>query len=140
MLIQAEMDGKPKHEHVAIVCPTPNYLITYAGFPSLDIAIVGKTIGKALFDHGIVKSMLKRLPEILENPKCIFRSANPHLESSVVVMTFEVKGSSPIVIPIHQNRKIGRNGYYNLVASVYPKEGPSPEEKWKADGLLLWER
>ncbi|MCH9782272.1 MAG: hypothetical protein K0U65_00110 [Gammaproteobacteria bacterium] len=137
-LIKSELDGDPQHEKVIILGATPSYLQSHGQFPDLDLVILGKTVGKAFFDHGIKTPLLKRLPQILDEPKCLFRSANPDQTDSVVVLTIEVKGSAPIVVPIRQRQRIGRNGLFNVVTSVYPKEGPDPEVKWDRQGLLIW--
>lgn len=139
ILIKDEMKGNPRHENVLILGETPQILVEHAGFPNLELAIKAKTISKACFDHGIKKSLLQRLPEIVDSPKSIFRSANAERQDSVVVVTFEIQNSYPVVIPIAMNKKTGRNSYYNLVSSVYGKEGADPHEKWKREGLLLWE-
>jgi hypothetical protein len=57
---------------------------------------------------------------------------------SAVVITFEMKGGSPILIPIHANKSVGRS-CANVVASVYAKEA-TIEARWKGAGLLLWEK
>jgi len=139
LLIKAEIAGTPKHEAILLLGETPDYLIRTAAFPTLPLAIQGSTISKAFFDHGITLSFLQRLPDVLRQPKCVFRSANPAQEDSVVVLTFELKGFAPVIVPIRQDRMVGRRQRLNLVTSVYGKEGPDPEARWKAQGLLLWQ-
>ena len=139
ILIMDEMNGSPQHERVLEIGQTPSYLVEHAGFPELTLAIKGKTVGKAHFDHGILASFIKKLASYIGSPKCLFSSANTHQKDSVVVLTFEQKGASPIIVPIQKNVQIGRGQYFNLVTSIYAKEGPNPETKWKADNLLLWE-
>ena len=138
VLIRDESEGNAKHEKVLLLGRTPDHLIKYANFPELNLAIKSSVISKAYFDHGIHKPMLKQLPEIIANPKSIFLSAHSDNRGSVVVLTHEVKGVSPVIIPIRQNQQVGRSNYFNLITSVYGKEGPDPEEKWKQAGLLLW--
>ena len=58
--------------------------------------------------------------------------------AAAVVITFEMKAGSPILIPIHANKPIGRE-FANVVASIYAKES-TVEDRWKKDGLLLWEK
>ena len=140
VLIKDECAGKPHHERLLLLRDTPEYLIQHAGFSQLAIAIKASVISKACFDHGVSPSLLKRLPEIIAQPKCVFRPANPEIHTdTVVVLTFEVKGSSPIIIPIRKNGQVGRSNSFNLISSVYGKEGENPEVKWKKSGLLLWE-
>ena len=107
------------------------------GFPEMKLGISGKVVSKACFDHGIAKSLLKRLPEVISNPKALYHPANPNRIDSVVVMTFETKQGVPIIVPIRKRQRRGRIGQYNLVASIYAKEGPNPETKWREQGLLI---
>ena len=139
ILIRDEMEGREAHERLLLLGDTPEYLVEKAGFPLLPLAMKGKVLSKACFEHGIGTSMLKRLPAILASPKSVFRSANPQLTDSVVVLTLEVKSMGPIIVPIRQNQQIGRDQYYNLVSSVYAKEGEDPGVKWKRNGLLIHE-
>lgn len=138
-IIKDEMAGNPRHELLVLLGRTPGYLIEHAGFPDLELAIKGQIITKACFDHGIIPSLIKRLHEVVATPQHVFKPDNPRLDDTVVVLTFETKVSSPIIIPIQKNRRVGRaNECYNLVASVYGKEGPDPIKKWIDSGLLLW--
>ncbi|MGR0279279.1 MuF-C-terminal domain-containing protein [Marinomonas dokdonensis] len=139
-IIQDAMIGAPpKKEVVLLLGDTPKYLVEHADFPPLPIVITGSVIEKACFDHGIPTSFLKRLPSVLEHPKSLFKSASIHVKGAAVVLTIEVHQSSPIIIPVHPNKQMGRGKFYNVVASVYAKEGPDPELKWTRDGLLLWQ-
>ena len=131
------MEGSPKHEQLLFLGDTPNYLIKHGDFPDLPLVLKGKTVGKAVFDHGITASFLKRLPSIIAAPKSLFRSANHSQQDSVVVLTLEVKGSHPIIIPLRHSVRIGRSASYNVVTSIYAKEGPNPAIKWQKQGLLI---
>ena len=138
LLIKEEMEGRPSHERVVILGDTPRYLREKAGFPDLKIAMTGKVVSKACFDHGIPTSMLKRLPKIIESPKSLFHSANVQMTDSVVVITLEFKQAGPIIIPMRREVLVGRQKY-NVVSSIYAKEGPDPAIKWKGQGLLIHE-
>jgi hypothetical protein len=77
---------------------------------------------------------------LIEKPKAIY-TAHQNQPGSVVV-TYEVRGQDPIVIPIHPNVQKTRLERFNVVASMYSKstcDGASIEVRWKAAGLLLWE-
>ena len=137
-IIKDEIAGYPRHELVLNLGKTPDFLQKIAGFPDHELVITGKVIGKACFDHGIGPSLLKRLPDIINSPKSIFKSANPDQTDSVIVLTYELKGSAPIIMPIKHSKEIGRNGIFNIITSIYGKEGPDPEVKWEKQGLLLW--
>lgn len=132
------MKGVKNHERVLELGRTPQVLIDECGFPDLPFAIKASTVSKICFDHGIATSIIQRLPDLVSSPKCLFKSANAQFTDSVVVLTFELKDSAPIIISIRKDMMSGRSNY-NFVTSMYAKEGPNPEIKWKADNLLIWE-
>lgn len=132
------MEGRPHHERVLDLGKTPALLIQTAGFPDIPLAIKASVVSKSAFDHGISTSFLKRLPAIVRNPKAIFNSNSATANGAVVILTFEVKGSNPIIIPIRPNCSYGRGQKYNFVTSIYGKEGPDPEIKWTQENLLIW--
>ncbi|MGR5364338.1 hypothetical protein ACPV54_26040 [Vibrio mediterranei] len=138
ILIRDEMKGITNHERILELGDTPEILQNECGFPDITLAIKANVVSKACFDHGIGTSVIKRLPEILSSPKSVFRSANPKQTDSVVVVTFEVKGEAPIIVPVRKDQQAGRKRF-NFVTSMYAKEGPPPEIKWKKKGLLIWE-
>lgn len=135
LILQASMDGKPKHEAVLSLGATPQFLLDN-GFPALPLKIKGAVIDKAHFDHGITRGVLERLAEIITTPKALYKSAT--VQGTAVVITFEMKAGNPILVPIHGNKPVGR-ALANLVASVYAKDAADVEIKWKKEGLLLWE-
>ena len=137
ILIKDEMEGRPHHETVLSLGGTPSYLVEKAGFPSLDMAVKASVLSKACFDHGIKPAVLKRLPDIIAGPKSLFRSANPVFIDSVVVLTLELQNGHPVVIPLRKDQRVGRTARYNLVSSVYGKEGIDPAVKWRQQGLLI---
>ena len=138
LIIQAELDGKPLHERILKLGKTPDYLLHHAGFSDLPLVITGSVVGKACFDHGIAKSVLHKLPAIIENSTKLFAPADERHKDSVVVLTAEIKGGYPIIVPIRKNKRMGRTEVFNAVSSVYAKEGPDPAVKWTQEGLLLW--
>ena len=109
LILQSSLAGRPHHEHVLSLGATPAYLIEHAGFLALDLVIKGPAVDKAHFDHGISKSMLYRLADII---------------------------ASPILIPLHANKLVGRS-HVKVVASVYNKEA-TVERRWANAGLKLW--
>lgn len=134
LIIQASTDGKPRHEAVLSLGKTPQFLLDH-GFPELPLNVKAATIDKAHFDHGITLGVLERLADIVNTPKALYRSAT--VQGAAIVITFELKAGSPILVPIHPNKPIGRS-HVNEVTSVYNKE-PTIEDRWKKNGLLLWE-
>jgi len=122
-----------------ILGPTPQVLIDI-GMPAVDLVITGGVIGKCMFEHGVVKSRMERLYEIISKPKAIYSAENPK-QPNTVVLTYETKNGAPIIVPIEPNHQVARSGCVNRIASVYEKtvgvNGPPIEVRWK--GLLLWE-
>ena len=55
------------------------------------------------------------------------------------MLTYEIKQNYPIIIAVHKDKLYGRYEVVNECVSMYAKQGPDPEIKWKNDGLLLWE-
>lgn len=136
-VIRSESEGNPVHELILEIGQTPKLLLDL-GFPDLVFIVKAKTIGKIYFDHGIKQSVIERIPEIINNPQAIFRSAtNP---TQGVIVTYELKGVSPVIMAVHRDKPIGRNKTANELASMYGKEGIDPMLKWEKDGLLLWRK
>ena len=135
ILIQDEVKGHAHHERILNLGMTPEVLIKHAGFSQLELIIKASTVSKIHFDHGIKESLIKELPEILQRPKAIYNSATR--SENTVLVTFEQHLSAPVIAIARKNMQVGRITY-NGVISMYAKEGPNPERKWKKDGLLLW--
>lgn len=139
VIIQAEVDGNPRHELVLELGETPAYIIqNCAGFTQLDLVMKARNIGKMFFDHGMKKGVIERLPDILAKPKAVYKSASPQVKDASVIMTYETHNGFPIIVALHPGKMVGRR-IVNEVASMYFKEGPNPEMKWRSAGLLLWE-
>jgi hypothetical protein len=133
LILKAATTGTPHHEYVLSLGSTPQYLIDH-GFPDKELKITAATIDKAHFEHGITRNILERLGDVIASPKALYKSATVH--SSAVVVTLEQKNGSPILVPVHADKQIGRDRF-NVIASVYNKEA-SIETRWTAAGLLLW--
>lgn len=138
LMIQSCVQGKARHELYLEVGPTPTSL-TMHGVPQLPLAISGKTVDKVFFDHGITKSVLERLHGLVESPNAVFKSAT-HAAQGYVVITVELKGLAPVIIAVHANKQIGRGKNVNEIASVYAKEDLTIQQRWVAEGLLLWKK
>jgi hypothetical protein len=134
-VLAAEKEGKPQHEIVLDLGPTPAPLIT-VGFNAHPMRVGAKVIGKMFFDHGMTQTQIEKIPAMLSQPKAIFNSATQQ-DGSVVVLTFEIKAGHPIIITVARDRKIGRD-IFNIVTSMYAKTGPNVLSGWKNAGLLRW--
>lgn len=139
MMTDYEGSKVANHASRLIIGGTPQVLLD-VGFPALPLMIDGRVIDKAFFDHGIPKGLLEKIYSLISTPKAIYKA---HLDQpGSVVVTYEIKDSNPVIIPIHPNKQKTRTEYFNVVASMYPKastDGKSIEMRWKAEGLLLWE-
>lgn len=135
VVLKAESSGKARHELVLEIGNTPKVLVD-VGVSPLNIVIKAKTIGKIFFDHGLTQRQIERIPAMLEKPQQIYMSAS-HADS-VVVFVYETHLNAPIMIPVAQNRQIGRT-VVNEVVSMYAKTGPDPRPRWKKQGYLLFE-
>jgi hypothetical protein len=133
-ILGASAAGRPRREVLLQVCHTPQCLID-CGFPSLPVCISGSVIEKSHFVHGITRSVLEQLADLLADPAAVFRSAT-HPDAAVVV-TAQRKDGAPILVPVHKNKQVGRGTFVNQVASMYAKRAPV-EARWVAEGLLLW--
>jgi hypothetical protein len=128
---------RKNHQIILTIGPTPQVLIDH-GFPQLPVAITGRVVDKCFFDHGIKKSLWEKIYHIISVPRALYKSRDP--KDACVVMSYEVRGSDPLIVAIHPNRQLaGRRDFYNSVASFYFKEN-DPETRWKRDGLLIWEK
>ena len=136
IVIKAEIDGRPRHELILDVGPTPACLLSI-GFAPLRVAVKAKTIGKIFFDHGLTRRQIARIPAMLAEPLAIYTSETQ--PATVVVLTYELNAGYPIIIPVGQGRPVGRGPSVNLIMSMYGKEGPDPRPRWQAAGLLLWQ-
>lgn len=136
-IINASLGGHPvAKEQIGHLGSTPK-LLQELGLPDLPLGIKGKVIDKVVMDHGIPKSMVKRLPSMVSSPQAIYASAPPHPEG-VVVLTFEITGLGQVMISVAAAQSVGRSHIMNLVTSVYAKEDARAFVRWEAEGLLLW--
>ena len=136
LIIKAEVEGKPKHELILDICDTPDCLLA-AGLEQRRIVLPARVVGKIYFDHGITKGVIQRLPDLICNARAVFSSSTT--TGNVVVLTLENKGVDPIIVAIQKDWDYGRTMAHK-VASMYGKQGPDPEKKWTAEGLLLWSK
>ena len=137
LVICSDKEGRPRHELVLNVGPTPESLVRL-GFNALALVVKAKTIGKMFFDHGLTQGHIEKIPAMLEGPQAIYRS-DTH-PTNMVVLTYELKAGSPIIIPVARDRQIGRGPLVNEIVSMYAKTEPNPFRRWREQGLLLWEK
>ena len=136
-IINASLVGHPvAKEQIGQLGSTPALLIKL-GAPDLPLGIKGKTIEKIVMDHGIPKSMVKRLASIIETPMAIYKSATS-IHPGVVVLTFEVTGLGAVIVTVAYNQSVGRAYTMNLITSMYAKEDNKVFARWDLSALKLW--
>lgn len=136
-IINASLGGHPvAKEQIGQLGDTPALLLKL-GAPYLPLGIKGKTIEKIVMDHGIPKSMVKRLTSIVGNPQAVYRSATA-THAGVVVLTFEVTGLGAVIVTVAYNQAVGRSQHMNLITSMYAKEDAKVFSRWDAANLKLW--
>lgn len=122
---------------------TPDVLIK-VGAKQLPIEISQKVVAKIVNTkgtdggkHGLAMDVLKQLPENLDNPVMVFKSATT--ENAVVVLTEMVdQNGDNVIAAIHLERQHGRN-VVNAMASVYGKENTANfAQKQIEAGRLLY--
>jgi len=136
-IVYASLQGHPLAKEQIAVLGNTSELLQKHGAPELALGIKGSTIEKVVMDHGIPKSMLKRLPNLLATPLALYRSATSQ-KDGVVVLTFEVTHLGAVIVPIAFNQTIGRNRTMNLVSSMYAKEDRNVFKRWDAANLKIW--
>ena len=134
LVICAEKESKPRHELVLHIGLTPERLVGL-GFNALTLVVKAKTIGKMFFDHGLTQGQIERIPAMLEVPQAIYRS-DTH-PTNMVVLTYELKAGSPIIIPIARDRQVGRGPLVNEVVSMYAKTGPTLRDDGGIRGVAV---
>ncbi|HWH81275.1 MAG TPA: PLxRFG domain-containing protein [Burkholderiaceae bacterium] len=132
--IDAGMKGeKPGRQPVAIGMTTP--ALQAAGIAEGELRTSPTILAKAVFDHGVTKSMLKRIPDLLEHPVMVLDSDT--VAGSFVVVTSEMVGGRPLLVVISPEVATGAKAF-NFVPSVYPKDDLGAIQRWLNGGKLRY--
>jgi hypothetical protein len=129
-----DLERKSNHSIFLEIGCTPDVL-TNLKLKQLSLIILIKTIDKVFYDHGINKSTLENIFNIIERPKAIYKSES--VDNSCVLVSFEARDSKPLILALNPNKKIGRTTHYNVIASIYYKD-KDVEKRWTERKLLLW--
>lgn len=128
------LDGRiPESTGVRVSDPLP--VLSALGMRDLPVATTGDRLSKMHFDHGLTRSELKRLPELLASPMLVFESATQ--PGSKVAVLDLMKNGAPVIAAIRPDAKLGRLDV-NLLASAYAKDNAGQIGKWIEDGLLRY--
>lgn len=98
-----------------------------AGVPAGDLKTSAKVLQKVVFDHGVPPSVLKRIPELLERPVMVFRSAT--VDGSFVAVTSEMVRGAPLIVAISPETTRGAVAL-NFVPSLYPRDDLQAIQRW----------
>lgn len=98
-----------------------------AGVPAGDLKTSAKVLQKVVFDHGVPPSVVKRIPELLERPVMVFRSAT--VEGSFVAVTSEMVRGAPLIVAISPEKVTGGVAL-NFVPSLYPRDDLQAIQRW----------
>jgi hypothetical protein len=132
--IQSGIKGEPPgRQPVAVGSIAP--ALRAAGIPDGALRISPTILSKAVFDHGVTKSVLKRLPEMLQSPVMVFESDT--VLGSFVVVTSEMVNEKPLLVVVSPQESTGAKTF-SFVPSLYPKEDISAIQRWLASGKLRY--
>lgn len=114
----------------------PSKALVDAGMANVRMQLSSDVINKIKDKHRLTVEQIKRLPELLDKPVMVFRSAT---EGGYVVVVDDVAESSkgkiePVIVSIRANG----NGTINYVRSAYARSNfATAVEKWLNAGLLV---
>ncbi len=101
--------------------------LAVAGVPAGSLKTSAKVLQKVVFDHGVTPSVLKRVPELLEKPVMVFRSAT--VEGRFVAVTSEMVRGAPLIVAISPETTRGTVAL-NFVPSLYPRDDLQAIQRW----------
>lgn len=131
--LQQQIDGTLPKGHVYGL-GRPSEVLLSAGLPNLPIEMAASRLSDKSMqeNHPFDLSEVKNLPQAVQEPMAVFRSAT-HIGSFVVMTEIEHKGKN-FVAAIEANRKSGKIEV-NSIRSLYPKNN-NQIANWIEEGLL----
>ena len=132
--LQQQIDGVLPKGHVYEL-GNPSDVLLSAGLPDLPIEMAASRLSDKSIqeNHPFELSELKDLPQAVQNPLAVFRSAT-HIGSYVVMTEIEHNGKN-YVVAIQANRKNGRI-VVNSIRSVHYRSSNAHMANWIEEGLL----
>lgn len=132
--INAGMKGESPGRQPVAIGSTPGALRA-AGIPDGPLRTSPTILAKAVFDHGVTKSVLKRLPDLLEKPVMVFDSDT--VAGRYVVVTSEFVQGQPLIVAVSPESTTGPVSF-NFVPSLYPKNDLGAIGRWMSAGRLRY--
>ena len=124
---------RPGRGPVSIGTTTP--ALHAAGIQNGELTTSPTIIAKSMFDHGVTKTLLKAIPDLLENPVMVLDSDT--VAGSFVVVTSEFVNGKPLMVVVSPEETRG-HVTFNFVPSVYPKDDFSAIQRWVNGGKLRY--
>ncbi len=134
--LQQQIDGKLPKGHVYQL-GTPSEVLQSAGIPNLPIELAASRLGNKSMqeNHPFDLSEVKNLPQAIQNPLAVFRSAT-HIGSYVIMTEIEHKGKN-YVVAIETDVPRGRIDV-NSIRSIHYRSSNAHMANWITEGLLEW--
>ncbi len=132
--LQQQIDGTLKKGHVYQL-GRPGEILISAGVPDLPIEMAASRLNHKSNqeNHPFDLSEVKDLPNAIQNPMAVFRSAT-HIGSFVIMTEIEHKGKN-FVVAIETNRRKGKIEI-NDIRSVHYRTSNAHMANWIKEGLL----
>lgn len=140
------LNNKKTHEQYISVSDTPAVL-RHLGAPDLPLSISKNVVTKAIKDkHEVMIKTISRLPELIHNPRAVYRSATKD-NAFVILLDSKDRKGNPVVSAIHlsfvkkTSDRPGGQLEINNISSVYgTKGGREKIQKMEHDGLAVYRR
>lgn len=132
--LQQQIDGTLPKGHVYEL-GEPSEVLLSAGLPNLPIEMAASRLSDKSMqeNHPFELSEVMDLPQAIQNPMAVFRSAT-HIGSYVVMTEIEHNGKN-FVVAIEANRNRGRIEV-NSIRSVHYRTSNAHIANWVSEGLL----
>ncbi len=132
--LEQQINGELPKGHVYRL-GKPSSVLQSAGMPDLPIEMASSRLSDKSMqeNHPFDLKEVKNLPEAIQNPMAVFRSAT-HIGSFVVMTEIEHNGKN-FIVAIETNRKKGKIEV-NSIRSVHYRTSNSHIANWIDEGLL----
>lgn len=132
--LQKQIDGTLPKGHVYQL-GNPSEYLQAAGIPNLPIELAASRLSNKSMqeNHPFELGEITNLPEAIQNPMAVFRSAT-HIGSYVVMTEIEHRGKN-FVVAIQTNRSKGKIEI-NDIRSIHYRTSNAHMANWIEDGLL----
>lgn len=129
--IEQALAGEVPRNKVLKVCDTP-LILQELGIPNLPIKMhIGvatnttKVDGAAPHAHGLTLDMLEQIPQALNEPVFVLKSAT---QAGDIVVFTDVKDTKErsVIVPVALKKDVGRGKVANVIKSIYGRNAEKP--------------